>query len=112
MAAAVERSEGTVRHWLARWGIARRRPTRRPPSPESAPAVAVMRCRRHGETKFRLEGRGYYRCMRCRQARVTAWRRSVKRRLVEEAGGRCRLCGFDPWPAAPPFPPPDLSTQG
>jgi hypothetical protein len=26
---------------------------------------------------------------------VSAWRRRVKRILVEEAGGKCRLCGYD-----------------
>jgi hypothetical protein len=29
--------------------------------------------------------------------RVAEWRRRAKRRLVEEAGGRCSLCGYDRW---------------
>lgn len=53
-----------------------------------------MRCARHGHTRFRLEGRGRYRCMRCRQEGVAEWRRRVKRLLVAEAGGSCRLCGY------------------
>lgn len=51
-------------------------------------------CRTHGRTKFVLEGRGYYRCCRCRQERVVAWRRNARRKLVEEAGGRCAICGY------------------
>ena len=31
---------------------------------------------------------------------VSEWRRRVKRRLVERAGGACELCGFDDHPAA------------
>jgi predicted HNH restriction endonuclease len=34
---------------------------------------------------------------------VSRRRRKVKRQLVEEAGGRCRLCGFDEHPAALQF---------
>jgi hypothetical protein len=60
-------------------------------------------CKRHGRVKFRLEGRGYYRCTRCRAERVSAWRRRVKRTLVREAGGRCTLCGYDRCVAALQF---------
>ena len=41
-----------------------------------------------------LEGRGYYRCKRCRMQRVMDWRRRAKQRLIEEAGGCCLLCGY------------------
>jgi hypothetical protein len=34
---------------------------------------------------------------------VTARRRRVKRALVEEAGGRCVLCGYDRFPGALQF---------
>jgi hypothetical protein len=34
---------------------------------------------------------------------VSAWRRRIKRLLVEEAGGRCRICGYDRCPAAMQF---------
>jgi hypothetical protein len=54
-----------------------------------------MTCARHGETEFILEGRGYYRCKRCRSERVARRRRTVKRILVDEAGGRCAICGYD-----------------
>jgi len=42
-----------------------------------------------------LDGRGHFRCRRCRAAAVTRRRRKVKAILVSEAGGRCRLCGYD-----------------
>jgi hypothetical protein len=50
-----------------------------------------------------LEGRGYYRCTRCRARQVSNRRRKVKRILVAEAGGRCLVCGYDRHPAALEF---------
>jgi hypothetical protein len=58
-------------------------------------ALLVRTCRTHGLTEFWLEGRGYYRCKRCRAERVSDRRRKVKRILIKEAGGRCVLCGYD-----------------
>jgi hypothetical protein len=104
MAAAIERSMSTVRYWLGRWDIERGpRPGRRSADPATAPPELEMHCDRHGRTSFRLEGRGYYRCKRCRQERVSDWRRRVKRRLVQEAGGKCVLCGYDRCDAALQF---------
>jgi hypothetical protein len=54
-----------------------------------------MSCVRHGETEFILEGRGYYRCKRCRAEAVARRRRKVKEILVAEAGGCCLICGYD-----------------
>ena len=59
--------------------------------PKFAPRV----CATHGETEFVLEGRGYYRCKRCRQQRVIDWRRRARLKLVAEAGGACVVCGYD-----------------
>lgn len=59
------------------------------------PKFTVRTCRTHGETEFVLEGRGYYRCKKCRQERVVEWRRRAKQRLIAEAGGACRICGYD-----------------
>lgn len=53
------------------------------------------RCHKHGVVDFVLEGRGYYRCTRCRMERVARRRRQIKEILVEECGGRCVLCGYD-----------------
>jgi hypothetical protein len=104
MATAIDRSISTVRYWLDRWRIERtRRSLRAPADPATAPGVVDMVCARHGRASFRLEGRGYYRCRRCRQERVSEWRRRVKRVLVQEAGGRCRACGYDRCVAALQF---------
>src|SRR6478672_8509911 len=92
MAKAIERSVATVRYWLRRWEIEHARPRR--VDPATAPPIVLRRCRTHGTTRFRLEGRGYYRCMQCRQERVSQRRRRLKLQLVMEAGGACRLCGY------------------
>lgn len=100
--AAVDRSLATVRYWLHKWGLSR------PPrsvraDPATAPPAITRKCKRHGVTRFGLEGRGYYRCLLCRQERVSEWRRRVKRTLVDEAGGKCQLCGYDKCNAALQF---------
>ena len=41
--------------------------------------------------------------MQCRKERVSEWRREVKRRLVDEAGGACLICGYDTCVAALEF---------
>jgi hypothetical protein len=102
MAEATDRSISTVRYWLRRWKIERgERPGK--VDPAVAPPIAELRCKHHGPTAFKLEGRGYYRCMRCRQEGVSEWRRRTKRVLVEEAGGHCLLCGYDRCVAALQF---------
>ncbi len=92
MAVRLERSVTVVRYWIARYGIERER-CRRRTIPGGAKRVD-MSCKRHGLTTFVLEGRGSYRCMRCRVEASARRRRRVKRILVEEAGGRCALCGY------------------
>lgn len=95
-----ERSKGTVRHWLARFGLETRNGRGRRPSREARAAREAgltaqdMSCPRHGETEFSLDGRGCYRCKRCRSAAVTRRRRKVKAILVDEAGGACCICGY------------------
>jgi hypothetical protein len=44
-----------------------------------------------------------FRCARCEGRRVVAWRRKVKRILVEEAGGACVVCGYNECDAALQF---------
>jgi hypothetical protein len=102
MAEAIDRSVATVRYWLRRWEIERPKLSRRV-DPATAPPIVVRRCSTHGTTRFRVEGRGYYRCMRCRQERVSQRRRRLKLQLVQEAGGACRLCGYDACVAALEF---------
>lgn len=81
-----------VRYWIARYEIKRER-CRRRVIPGGAKRVS-MSCRRHGNTKFVLEGRGSYRCMKCRAEASARRRRKVKQILVEEAGGKCVICGY------------------
>jgi hypothetical protein len=104
MAGALDRSVATVRYWLERWEIRRQDGRRRRDyDPATAPRESLRRCSSHGLTLFVLEGRGSYRCKLCRQEKVSAWRRKVKAMLVEEAGGRCALCGYDRCQAALQF---------
>lgn len=102
IASEVDRSKGTVRHWMGKYGLrtvqARARAGRRDgvlnaPSGDQ-PKRAAMTCQVHGETTFILEGRGYYRCGACRSQSVMRHRRRLKQLLVEEAGGRCVACGY------------------
>lgn len=51
-------------------------------------------CKHHGETKFILEGRGYYRCTKCRMDAVSRKRKKLKKDLVEYKGGKCERCGY------------------
>jgi len=91
-------SKSAVRHWLHKYGLEtsgmgwRRQQTRR--AREAGLKHITRNCAHHGITTFILEGRGYYRCAKCRQAAVSRWRRRAKLRLIEAAGGRCILCGY------------------
>lgn len=101
IAEAVDRSPGTVRRWLVRVGLRTRNAERRDRTvtaesqPEKASGGVRRVCRRHGEGEFVREGRGYYRCRRCRSEGVVRHRRKIKAELVALAGGRCVLCGYD-----------------
>jgi transposase len=103
------RSKGTVRHWLGRYGLKTMHRSKRASLPAGIAARAaglescVLPCPRHGDTKFVREGRGYYRCARCRVESVAKHRRRLKERLVQAAGGRCMVCGYDRHPRALEF---------
>jgi hypothetical protein len=107
MARELDRSLSTVRHWLKKYGLwpllgtVRRTEARR--AKELGLKRVELECRSHGRTEFILEGRGQYRCLKCRREAVIKWRRNTKLRLVEEAGGRCALCGYDEFPGALQF---------
>jgi transposase-like protein len=100
IAAELGVSKATVRHWLRRYGMRTQNGagTRRPGVASAAREAGVlsttMTCPRHGETEFVIEGRGYYRCKRCRTDSVIRHRQKLKAILVEEAGGRCVICGY------------------
>lgn len=98
IAEAVELSKGTVRHWLRKYGLSTQRNAQgtEAASARAAGLLTIRRaCATHGLTEFVIEGRGHYRCKRCRIERVTSHRRAVKAQLVAEAGGRCAICGYD-----------------
>jgi transposase len=101
IAAAVDRSKATVRHWLGRFGLRTRNSRGRRPADAVTKAkadgllTASMTYIHHGGTEFVLEGRGCYRCKRCRSEAVAKHRRKIKAILTAEAGGRCIVCGYD-----------------
>jgi transposase len=90
-------SYATVRHWLAKHGLETRRTARsrelRASIEEGAEVTAT--CPIHGRTRFVRRADGGYRCAACRSEQVSARRRELKSILVREAGGACRLCGYD-----------------
>jgi transposase len=101
IAAEVDRSKAAVRHWLRKYGLRTHRSAGSRSREASLAArvsglsEVVLNCREHGATKHVRDGRGYFRCRVCRQEAVVRRRRRVKQILVEEAGGCCRLCGYD-----------------
>jgi len=90
-------SQTTVRHWLRKHGLRTHRAHRK--NTHGVRGVHAdrveMDCARHGRTEFWLEGRGIYRCLRCRSEAVAKRRRRLKEILVADAGGRCVVCGYD-----------------
>lgn len=75
------------------------------------PVEAIKECPRHGMTNFRLRRDGHHRCARCASEAVSRRRRRVKQTLVEEAGGRCTLCGYSRYVGALEFHHRDPSTK-
>jgi transposase-like protein len=106
IAETVHRSPTTVRHWLAKYGLETSRTVARRLGVEARDGgrlVLQRNCRHHGLTNFWLEGRGTFRCARCRQEAVVRRRRKIKETLIQEAGGACVLCGYSDWPGALEF---------
>ena len=110
LAAAVDRSKATVRHWLRQHGL-KTKPSRMRRAAESDAARSAglarttMACATHGTTEFAITRSGYYRCLLCRSAAVSKRRRRIKELLVAEAGGRCAICGYRPLRERSSFPP-------
>lgn len=88
----LDRSLGTIRHWMHKYEL--RPAPRRKRGAEHESREMMSSCRHHGETPFVREGRGYYRCKRCRVEATVRRRHRLKRILVEDAGGKCILCGY------------------
>ena len=93
----IDRSVGTIRHWICKYGLETERSGRLRESKDACCEGSkrpYLRCPKHGLSVFVARADGRYRCGRCRAEAVTKRRRSLKRILVEEAGGRCVLCGY------------------
>ena len=102
-AAKFDCSYSTVRYWLKKLDIETARMARLRESQaaiEGGKTRVFLTCAEHGDVEFFRRPDGNYRCSKCRTASVSEWRRRVKRRLIERAGGRCVLCGYDRHPAA------------
>jgi transposase len=101
IAAELDRSKATVRHWLRQYRLRTDgqagggRAGASAAARERGSTRADMFCATHGLTEFVVTRRGYYRCARCRSAAVSKRRRRIKQILVAEAGGACALCGYD-----------------
>jgi transposase len=93
IAAQVDLSQATVRHWLREYGLR----VLRSREPKVRDMREVQRwCATHGVTTFvRYGPDDHLRCRLCRRQRVSDRRRRVKEILVAEAGGACNLCGYD-----------------
>lgn len=97
IADAVERSKGTVRHWLKEYGLTTSAAKLRQENSclsDAAGEIVMRECRRHGLTEFKRRSPSGYRCLKCRSDAVTERRRRVKQILVREAGGACSICGY------------------
>lgn len=94
IADVVGRSKTTVRHWLREYGLRTQWAERRRASASNEREL-VLRCSRHGVTRFLRRSEGGFRCAQCRAEAVARRRRKVKKILVSDAGGRCAVCGYD-----------------
>ncbi len=102
IAKALGRSKSTVRHWLREYGLKTTWAERRQASQDRQEQL-LFRCPHHGLTRFRRRNSGGFRCAKCRAEAVSRRRRKVKQLLVDEAGGRCSVCGYSRWVGALEF---------
>jgi transposase len=96
----------SVRYWLRKLDIETDEMRRKRQFEEAREAGArrvYANCRTHGRTAFFKRPDGGYRCARCNSEAVAKRRRKVKRILLEEAGGKCALCGFNEYPCSLQF---------
>ena len=102
IAEQLDRGATTVRYWLKRYDLTTARTVAA--SPADRPPQILRSCRKHGVGIYMLTSGGRrYRCRRCRAEAVSARRRRLKLALVDEAGGACRLCGYDRYAGALQF---------
>jgi hypothetical protein len=98
------RSTSTIRHWMAKYGLELTRRHRNHEKAVAAHTAGDSRfvgvCRSHGETDFLVFASGRHRCARCNTEAVARRRRRVKLALIEDAGGRCAICGYERYAGA------------
>jgi transposase len=93
----LDRSLATIRHWMRKYGLETERSSRLRESKDACrkgSKTAYLKCPKHGLSTFVARSDGRFRCGQCRMEAVAKRRRSLKRILVEEAGGGCVLCGY------------------
>jgi len=93
IASRLECSPTRVRYWITRHELATLAAESRTERLASA-KDDVRLCPTHGLSPHGQRTSGF-RCRTCAVEHVTARRRRVKQILVEEAGGRCIVCGYD-----------------
>ena len=103
IAAALGVSLSTVRYWLGRFDLTTPQSALARTPLASRPKTVTRVCKSHGRADFVRNGRGHYRCTRCRSERVTRRRRTVKETLIRELGGACALCGYGRYAGALEF---------
>ena len=62
--------------------------------------IVIKECVRHGMTEHykRIDGgnrNNSFRCAKCNVENVSNSRRNIKKRLIDEFGGKCQRCGYD-----------------
>ena len=63
------------------------------------PEYKIKKCNKHGETKFRKEGKDTkwerWRCVKCSSFAVSKRRKKLKEELVKYKDGKCEMCGYN-----------------
>ncbi len=107
IAAQLGASLTRVRYWIEKYDLGPTGPRRRAILVGAARDAGLQEleldCPRHGQTAFKILRPSGVRCKRCNSRGVAERRRRVKKILVEEAGGRCQICGYDRYPGALEF---------
>lgn len=67
------------------------------------PTYEERECKKHGKVRFVLEGRGYFRCTKCRMYQVSKRRDQLKLKAIEYKGGKCEKCEYSKCIAALEF---------
>jgi len=96
LATHLGRSKGSVRYWLKKYGLKTNNSVGpRPRVRGEKGPTALSECPVHGWTEFVRRARSEYRCKHCRVEAVQRRRRKAKQILVDEAGGKCAICGYN-----------------